>query len=440
MSFVISSNILAKKCQGLYTKVERKNKELYLKLNEDMCVEFFIQRNEDLERWELIEQKTSKIRASHTSTESCEKIGTNWVIHQGATRRKGLIKFVAESAQIKGKKRRLNEDKKTVKRAFGRKVSQDCKPLVAKSMNTTATRRPRTHILEDFPTVSKTGGKQQCDIENEDNHLYVTEYAKDIISFLKKTESDFLPARDYIEKKQPHWNSNHRNKMINWMNAVVSKYEQTDASFHLAVNIFDRFLSKKMIEQNQLHLVSCVCLWIAAKYIEVQVPVTDDFIILADESFDTEDMVDMECEIVNALEFRLTVPTALNFSERYGLILKYMLDTEKHQRRIIPLINYFIEHCTLIYELVGEKPSLIAAAASYAAAVWLDGNFEWTKELQKEVGYTVEEMEGIVGLIRHEVYEKIRPETAAKLHVFEKYQTRSKEYVALMRYSASSKI
>jgi len=285
--------------------------------------------------------------------------------------------------------------------------------------------------------VQSASEKLVCDIETEDDELYVPDYVQDIISYLKSVEGNFLPMRDYIEKKQPHITSHARSTMLNWMNAVVTKYEQTNATYHLAANIFDRFLSQQSsIKRSKLHLVGCVCLWLAAKYIEVHVPVMDDFVALAADAFDTEEMLAMECNIVNALDFELTVPSSLNFAERYGHIIKHMLALEKQKRRLLPLINFFIEHCTLIYGLVGEKPSLIAASASYAAAVWLDRDFEWTEQLVQEIGYTVEEMKGIVALIKKEIYEKKRP--VKKPHVFDKYGSKTNEFVSLMRYSASS--
>lgn len=442
MNFVISSNVLAKKCQGLYTKINRKGQDCYLKLNDDMFVEIIIRYNENREtpRWEMIEQANGKVRAYHTSIDCCDDMTTRWTIFQGSNRRKGQIKFVAVDDQPKkGRKRCLENidgNKKNVKRAFGRKVSQECKPLVTKQKPCTK-KRTRTHILEpQSPLPSHTNGKLVCDIETEDNELYVPDYVQDIIKYLKSVESNFLPMRDYVEKKQPHLSNSARFTMLNWMNAVVSKYEQTNATYHLAASIFDRFLSFQSVSQAQLHLVGCVCLWLAAKYIEVHVPVMDDFVALADDAFDTEDMLTMECDIVNALDFEFTVPSSLNFAERYGHIIKHMLALEKQRRRLLPLINFFIEHCTLIYELVGEKPSLIAASASYAAAVWLDRDFEWTEQLVQEIGYTVEEMKGVVALIKHEIYEKKRPNK--KPHVFEKYGSRSNEFVALMRYSGSS--
>merc|ERR1719195_1567367 len=127
MDFVISSTVLAKKCQGLYTKIYRKGQECYLKLNEKMFVEYFITRNEETEppRWELIEQSTSKIRAFHHSNESCEYITSSWTIFQGSNRRKAVLKFELKDVPKKGRKRGLEEendasDKKTAKRMFGR--------------------------------------------------------------------------------------------------------------------------------------------------------------------------------------------------------------------------------------------------------------------------------------------------------------------------------
>jgi hypothetical protein len=423
MNFVVSSvpkTVLAKKCQGLYTKINRKDQVCYLKLNDvTFAVEYIIRRSEDADtsRWEMIEQNTSKIRAFHTSDESCESLDTHWTIFSGSNRRKGMLKFVeVEDLPKKGKKRGREDfdGKKNTKRVFGRKVSQDCKPLVPLVNKQKPCTKKRTKVHSStYDGNSILPGKLLCDLETADDELYVTEYVEDIIDHLKSVECNFLPLANYVEQKQPQLSSSNRTTLLNWMNAVVSKYEQTNATYHLSVNIFDRFLSSTMVKRSQLHLVGCVCLWLAAKYIEVHVPVMDDFVALADDLFDTEDMLSMECAIVNSLDFELTVPSSLNFAERYGHIIKHMLALEKQRRRILPLINFFIEHCTLIYELVGEKPSLIAASASYAAALWLDRDFEWTQQLVIVIGYSVEDMKPIVALIKHQVYENKREKKTA---------------------------
>merc|ERR1719397_1853311 len=190
----------------------------------------------------MIEQRTCKIRAYHTATKSCEDITTQWTIFQGSNKRKGLIKFVPqlEDRPTKGKKRCLDDCeagmKKNTKRAFGRKVLNELQqPLVRKQKPCTK-KRTRTQILDvSSPPLSVQSASEKlvCDIETEDDELYVPDYVQDIISYLKSVEGNFLPMRDYLEKKQPHITSHARSTMLNWMNAVVTKYEQTNATYHL---------------------------------------------------------------------------------------------------------------------------------------------------------------------------------------------------------------
>jgi len=437
MNFIVTSQILPKKCCGSYIKILHNDEVCYVKFNDDLDSEFVVRRksSSSRERWEMVEKSTQKIRAFHLAPTLPEEITSTWTILSGRSTRKGLIKFVSvDNDPKRGQKRTYNDrgdgtKKKKMKRAFGRKVSQECKPLVTKHKALT---KARLQILEDFPVEKK---QLECDIATQDNELYSTSYVHEIMDYIRSVEADNLPSGSYMEKKQSNITITHRRQLLDFMNICVTKYRQKNATYHLAVNILDRFLSTRPVSKNQLQLIGCVCLWLAAKYVEVQVPSMDDFVLISDELFDTDEMCEMECEIVNALDFEFTVPTPLSFAERYGHVIKYMLQLEKQKRRLGHLINYFLEHCSLVYDFVGEHPSLIAASACYAAAVWLDRDFHWNETLEEEIGYTVAEMQRIVSIIKYEVYEKKRDPEEENLHVFEKYKTSKFENVALMRYA-----
>jgi len=336
------------------------------------------------------------------------------------------INFIWNAGK-KGKKRRCADgggrDGKKAKRDFGNTVNQDYVAIAPKHNPST---HYKTHLRPDSPLRPL-----QCDVDTADDELYVGCYVGDIMKHYFESEDKYLPTPGYIEEKQTNIQKSMRVKMLDWLLSVATRFEQTDGSFHLAVNIFDRYMSAKNVDKKRLQLVGSVCLWLAAKYCEIRVAEMSDFVHVSEHCFTEQDMLEVESDIVNTLDFDFTVPTSLSFAQRFCHVVKYLLQTEKQKKRLIHLVNYYLEYCLLIYELVGKKPSLIAAAATYAAAFWLDKDFQWNEDMIRVTGYDVPDFKNIVGIIKKEIYETKR----GSCHVANKYKERKRECVSLMKYT-----
>lgn len=84
-----------------------------------------------------------------------------------------------------------------------------------------------------------------------------------------------------------------------------------------AVNYVDRFLSLRPVPRTQIQLVGVAAMWVAAKYEEIYAPSAADFVFITDSSYSREALVAAESELLSALGWQLTVPTAKTFLRRF---------------------------------------------------------------------------------------------------------------------------
>merc|ERR1712113_153458 len=158
-------------------------------------------------------------------------------------------------------------------------------------------------------------------------------------------------------------NARMRCVLVDWLVEVHRKFKLLPATYFLAINLLDRYLCQRQLHRRKLQLCGCTCLWISSKYHEIYAPEMDDFIYISDNAFSDQDLMSMEIEILKTLSFTLTVPTVLNYGQRYSKISSYYLKKNEKLKIISDLIMYCIEHSVMSYALCRKKPSLIGAAS-----------------------------------------------------------------------------
>ena len=103
-------------------------------------------------------------------------------------------------------------------------------------------------------------------------------------------------------------------------------------------------------------MVGVTAMWIASKYEEIYAPEVNDFVVIADKSFDQEQMRIMERQILSALRFDLGRPLPLHFLRRNSKA--GCVDNRQHT-----LAKYLMELSLQEYSLAHYKVSQLAAAA-----------------------------------------------------------------------------
>lgn len=150
---------------------------------------------------------------------------------------------------------------------------------------------------------------------------HVSEYVGEITAHMQQTERETQPDPSYM-KRQPEISENIRAVLIDWLISVHAKFKLLPETLFITVNLVDRFLSVAEISKDKIQLCGVAALLIATKYEEIYPPMIKDFIFVSNKAFTREHVLQMEREMIYALEFQIQETSAYRFLERYWKIAK----------------------------------------------------------------------------------------------------------------------
>ena len=183
---------------------------------------------------------------------------------------------------------------------------------------------------------------------------------------------------------------------------VHLKFKMVPESLYMTVNIIDRYLELKQVRRSKLQLVGVsallvskqtfisqhnfylhyhvrhILLQIAAKYEEIYPPELRDLVYITDRAYNKQEILEMESEIVNTLQYQFTIPTVHSFLCRY-------LKAAHADRTMVQLACYLTERTLQEYSMLKFLPSTIAATAVMVARKSLNRH-PWSPTLMKYTG------------------------------------------------------
>ncbi|KAL9261947.1 G2/mitotic-specific cyclin S13-6-like protein [Drosera capensis] len=223
------------------------------------------------------------------------------------------------------------------------------------------------------------------DSGDADNELAVVEYVEDIYEYYKLSEdenriSDYMHLQLSINEKM-------RMILVDWLVEVHNKFELMPETLYLAIDLVDRFLSRAVMPRRELQLLGIGSMLLACKYEEIWAPEVKDFVCISDMAYTSEQVLAMEKAILEKLEWNLTVATPYVFLVRFIKATVQMDGTMEN-------MAFFLAETGLMYYplMVSFCPSLIAAAAVYAALLTMKKIPAWTETLGHYTGYTEDQL------------------------------------------------
>ncbi|KAI5018855.1 hypothetical protein ZWY2020_043743 [Hordeum vulgare] len=242
----------------------------------------------------------------------------------------------------------------------------------------------RKKAVHTLTTVLNHRSKEACvhDIDklDSDNELAVVDYIDDIYKYYNVAQHECRPI-DYIGS-QPEISLKMRAILTDWLVEVAHKFELMPESLYLTMYAIDRFLSlQAAVPRRELQLVGMAAMLIACKYEETWAPEVNDFISIADNAYSRHQILSMEKNMLNSMEWNLTVPTPYVFLVRFA-------KAAGSDKELEQMIFFFAEMALMNYGLVTARPSLVAASAVYAARCTLKRSPIWTETLKHHTGLT----------------------------------------------------
>ena len=181
---------------------------------------------------------------------------------------------------------------------------------------------------------------------------------------MRSEEQEFKVDPDYLQKVQTDIRDTSRAFLLEWMIDVHRKFRLIPEVLFVALHILDQYLSRQKIQKNQLHILGVTTLVLAAKYEEIYPPSIKDFLEISENSFNAAMVISMEKEILQAIQFRVTAPSAYRFLQRFR---RLSVENNKDDELFF-FAQYLLEVSLLDASLLKFLPSQLAASCYILAS------------------------------------------------------------------------
>lgn len=235
--------------------------------------------------------------------------------------------------------------------------------------------KPSPRVEEEIEDIDKN--------ENRDAIFLVCDLAKDIYSYMYELEDKQSVQQDYL-KDQKIFTPRHRQRLINWCIQVHHSLKLLPETLYMTISVIDRYFDQVIVkQQNQVQLVACGALLIAAKYEEIYPPELNDLVLLTQNSYSRRDIMCVEIQILETLNFDLGKPIPLAFLRRFSKAAH--CDLKMHS-----IAKFIMEASLTEYECSHWNPSLLAAAALFVTLHLVER--DWSKTMVHYTRYTRQQL------------------------------------------------
>ncbi|CAD6571511.1 MAG: hypothetical protein CYPHOPRED_004460 [Cyphobasidiales sp. Tagirdzhanova-0007] len=175
--------------------------------------------------------------------------------------------------------------------------------------------------------------------------LLATEYQEDILAYMSEME-DLTSASVELIDQQPELAWYMRPYLIDFLIEIHSQYRLRPETLCLAVNIADRYTSRRIVYKRHYQLVGCAALWIAAKFEDAKdrIPTVQDLCAMTCHAYDASAFIQMEGHVLSTLNWLIGHPTAESWLRVQSLTDPSMLSSDskiQHVTRILMEITLF---------------------------------------------------------------------------------------------------
>lgn len=125
--------------------------------------------------------------------------------------------------------------------------------------------------------------------------------------------------KDYIDG-QKQMTKMMRSVLVDWMVEVQESFELNHETLYLGVKLVDLYLSKIIVDKDNLQLVGAAAMFIASKFDERIPPLISDFLYICDGAYERKDLIRMEMNLLQICNFNLGIPISYRFLRRYARV------------------------------------------------------------------------------------------------------------------------
>lgn len=182
-----------------------------------------------------------------------------------------------------------------------------------------------------------------------------------------------MPNPDYV-RGQTEINWDMRQTLVDWLLQVHLRYHLLPETLWIAINLMDRFLSKRIVSVVKLQLVGVVAMFIAAKYEEILAPSVEEFVFMTEGGYSKEEILKGERIVMQTLQFKIS-----SYCSPYSWVRR-ISKADDYDIQTRTLCKFIVEVTLLDHRFLRVKPSLVAAVGMYTSRRMLGG--DWVSKVQ----------------------------------------------------------
>lgn len=150
--------------------------------------------------------------------------------------------------------------------------------------------------------------------------------------------------------------------LLDFLVEVHAQFRLRPETLYLALNLIDRYVSKRVVYKKHYQLVGCAALWTAAKFEDQKdrVPLVKELSEMCCKAYDENAFVQMEGHVLGTVSWNLGAPSAEAW-------LRLFNKEAKEEQRTQDLARFIMEITLYFRDFVGLPAYDIATAAMILA-------------------------------------------------------------------------
>ncbi|KAF9369414.1 hypothetical protein BGX21_005974, partial [Mortierella sp. AD011] len=198
--------------------------------------------------------------------------------------------------------------------------------------------------------------------KGETDDLLELEYKEEIFQYMKQMEKETMAVPEHMDL-QPELTWDLRPLLVDFLIEIHNHFNLQPETLYLAMNMMDRYLSKRVVYKKHYQLVGMTSLWISSKYEDSKekLPSVSQLCKLCSNTYDEAAFITMERHILKTLDYGLGHPTAEAF-------LKKDLEMSGEDDPVLRSVAQFLMELTMFQRcFLSFGSSTVAASALFLA-------------------------------------------------------------------------
>jgi hypothetical protein len=185
------------------------------------------------------------------------------------------------------------------------------------------------------------------------------------IEAMCQQEDDVTACYNYLQHSHKDIDENCRTSMVTWCQQVQKALKLSPETVSITISFFDRYLSsgkgkchEALQDKYKFQLAMITSFYISVKLYESVQLNADTLVKLCKGYYAKADILDVEEDILFALDFRLATPTPMEFVRHFVRLLPPEINTES----LLKACSKRIEYSTSDFYFTFCKPSVVGAS------------------------------------------------------------------------------